>query len=152
MDIRTKVGSSNYIKAVDLQGKSVTVAILKCAEEVVGQGRQAEDKAVLYFQGRDKGLVLNSTNANTIGEALGWETSNWTGHQIELFPTTTDYQGKIVDCIRIRMPAVARVAAVAQVAAVAPVAAPSAVPPVATAPVAAAPAVAQPEAETITPF
>jgi hypothetical protein len=140
MDIRSKIGSSNFLKAVDLAGQPITVQMLKCAEEVVGQGRQAEEKAVLYFMGRDKGLILNSTNANTIGEALGWETSNWTGHQIELFPTTTDYQGKIVDCIRIRMPAVA------------PVAAPSAVPPVATAPVAAAPAVAQPEAETITPF
>ena len=102
MDIRTKIGNSNFIKATDLCGRPAVVTIDKCLSEMVGQGRDAEEKAVLYFRGKEKGLVLNSTNGTSIGEIHGWETSGWIGNKIELFPTKTEFQGKLVDCIRVR--------------------------------------------------
>ena len=104
MDIRQYHGSQKYLKAADLKGVSVRVTIRDCVEEEVGRGRDVETKPVVYFVGKDKGLVLNPTNGNSIAEAYGYETADWSGRQIELYPTTTDYAGKIVDCIRIRIP------------------------------------------------
>lgn len=130
MDIRTKIGSQKYVKTADLRGKPTILVISNCEDEVVGQGRDMESKGVLYFQSAEKGLVLNSTNAYTIGEAYGFETDLWTGKSIELYPTTTEYQGKMVDCLRVRIPVVAPVPAAAPVLvpAAAPVLAPVAAP------------------------
>ncbi len=125
MDIRTKIGSSNYMKAADLQGQAAQLTIAGCREETVGQGADAAEKAVLYFQDQTKGLVLNATNAHVLGEALGFETNSWPGKFIEVFPTTTSYQGRIVDCIRLRIPTAAPVAAAGAPAVAQPVAVPA---------------------------
>jgi hypothetical protein len=61
-----------------------------------------DERPVLHFQGADKGLVLNKTNANTIAAIFGEETDNWFGHPLEVYPSETDYQGKRVACIRVR--------------------------------------------------
>jgi hypothetical protein len=94
---------SKYIKHSDLKGQDVTVTI-KClvVEEV---GMEGEKKPVLYFEGTDKGLVMNVTNANTIAAAYGRDTDAWKGKQITLYGTTTDFAGKPVDCVRVRPPA-----------------------------------------------
>jgi len=52
----------------------------------------------------DKKLVMNVINGNTIGDLLGFETDTWIGKQITLFTTQTEFGGKNVDCIRIRVP------------------------------------------------
>lgn len=91
---------SKWIRAADLKGRDYTLQIVRCLEEeVAGDG---STQPVLYFNGTQKGLALNKTNANTISEALGPETDNWIGGNITLYPTKTDFQGKRVDCIRIR--------------------------------------------------
>ena len=91
---------SKWIRAANLQGRDITLTILRCFEEQVGRG--SETLPVLYFSGTEKGLVLNKTNANTIADALGAETDNWIGQKITLYSTTTDFEGKRTDCIRIR--------------------------------------------------
>jgi hypothetical protein len=63
-----------------------------------------DSKPTIYFQGKDKGLVLNKTNANAISMMYGPETGNWTGQTISIYPTETEFQGKIVPCIRIKAP------------------------------------------------
>ena len=95
----------DYLKAADLQGREITVTIDRWAREVLGQGDAAEEKTIVYFQNKDLGLALNKTNANTIADITGSEESDdWIGRPIVLFPDTTDYQGKRVDCIRIKAP------------------------------------------------
>lgn len=90
---------SKYIKASDLKGRALAVTIEHVTEEKIGN----DSKAVVYFQHKEKGLVLNKTNATRIAELVGSGMfSDWHGAQIAIFPTTTDYQGKTVDCIRIR--------------------------------------------------
>lgn len=92
---------SKYLKASDLQGRETTVTMDRVEYEPVGQKR--EMKAVLYFQGKDKGVVLNKTNANKITEIVGSAlTEDWHGHRIKLYPTETQFAGDMVDCIRIR--------------------------------------------------
>lgn len=93
----------NYLKASDLNGKQVTVIIENVREEDIGE----ETKPVMHFAGKDRGLVLNRTNANMVAEILGSEeTDEWEGHQIVLYPSKTDFKGKRVDCIRVDAPKV----------------------------------------------
>ena len=70
--------------------------------EDVGSGQKKERKPICYFNGANKGLVLNVTNFNSIAEFSGEEDSdNWAGKRIALVPARTDFQGRQVDCIRI---------------------------------------------------
>ena len=104
MDSRKFLGSSNYIKTADLQGQSVTVTIREAVEEKVGQGADVKDKLVLYFDNKDKGLVLNATNIKSINKAYGTNTDMWPRRQIELYPSETLFGGETVDCTRVRIP------------------------------------------------
>lgn len=93
---------SNYLKAADLQGRRIAVTVREVAMEDIG----GDHKPVLYFQGKDKGVVLNKTNANMISEIAGTtETDEWAGVKIVLYPDKTDFQGKRVACIRMDYPA-----------------------------------------------
>ncbi len=96
-----KIGTafpSNFLKAEDLRGRAVKVVIDSVTEEKIGEDR----KPVLHFAGKDKGLVLNKTNAARITEALGSdETNDWEGATITLYATKVEYQGKRVDAIRV---------------------------------------------------
>ena len=89
---------SDYLKAGDLNGQDAEVVIAGIQMKDVGD----DHKPVLSFQGKDQGLVLNKTNANNITSIYGDNTDNWMGKPIVLFPTTTDFGGKTVPCIRVR--------------------------------------------------
>lgn len=91
---------SAYLRALDLGDHRVAVTIshLKM-EDVAGDG---ERKPVLYFQGKEKGMVLNKTNANTVVDLAGTDDyDKWNGVKLRLFATTTDFKGKTVPCIRL---------------------------------------------------
>lgn len=92
---------SNYIKASDLKGNEAIVTIERVEFEAVG--REKEMKGVVYFKGKQKGMVLNKTNAKKIIEISGSAiTEEWPGTQIKLYPTETEFGGETVDCIRIK--------------------------------------------------
>lgn len=89
---------SQYIKAADLHGKRVRVVMSHVNIEEVG----GEHKPVLYFQGKDRGMVLNKTNANNIANMFGFDTDHWTGNSLELFEAMVDFQGRTVAAIRVQ--------------------------------------------------
>ena len=89
---------SKYLKASDLRGRDVEVTIGNVISEEVGDGH----KPVVLFQGKDRGLVLNKTNAQTIGDAYGGDTDSWAGKKITLYAAKTQFNGQMVDCIRVR--------------------------------------------------
>lgn len=92
---------SNYLKASDLQGEERVVTIKHVEFEEVG--RDKERKAVIYFAGKQKGLILNKTNARKITELSGSAiTEEWAGLQIKVYPTETEFGGETVECIRIK--------------------------------------------------
>lgn len=99
-----KIGSAfpgQYLKAADLQGRRVQVVIESVEMEDIG----GDQKPVVHFKGKDRGLVLNKTNANAIWGLTGSDdTDDWTDVAVTLFPSKTDFQGKRVDCIRIDPP------------------------------------------------
>ena len=90
---------SEYLKAADLQGRTVTVTM----ERVEMQEISGDHKPVLLFRGKDKGMILNKTNSNNISLAYGDETDEWSGQQIQLYEAMVDFQGKTVPAIRIRI-------------------------------------------------
>ena len=91
---------SQYLKAADLGGREIRVTMGHVEREKIG----TDNKLVLYFKGKEKGLVLNKTNAGTIGDGYGDDTDDWLDQPIILFSVKTDYQGKVVDAIRCRVP------------------------------------------------
>jgi len=92
---------SSYLKASDLGKNEPVVTIDRVEHEPVG--REREMKAVLYFAGKDKGIVLNKTNAKKISDLIGsTETDEWKGFRIRLFATTTEFGGETVECIRVK--------------------------------------------------
>lgn len=91
---------SNYLKASDLKGTTPTVTMSHVTSEQMGDDR----KLVLYFQGKDKGMVLNKTNANNIATIYGPETEQWQGKKVVLAVAWVDFQGRSVEAIRVRPP------------------------------------------------
>jgi hypothetical protein len=97
--------SSTYIVCDDLQGRDVTVTIARVEnkEAVLDQGRK-ETKIHLYFVGKEKPLLLNTTNGNTIRLLYGKKAvaKEWVGKRITLHPDVTKMKGVPCECIRIR--------------------------------------------------
>lgn len=92
---------SNYLKAADLQGRTIKATISVVQIEPVGQDK--ENKPVVYFVGKEKGLVLNKTNGMMIAYVFGDDTDDWGGAEIELYPTMTSFAGKPVEAIRVNV-------------------------------------------------
>lgn len=94
---------SEFLYAHDLQGKDWTMKIVRCtAGEVTGDKGRKSKKPVLCFEGATKKLALNKSNGKTIARLYGNDTDKWAGQLVTLFPTTTEFGGETVDCIRIR--------------------------------------------------
>lgn len=92
---------STYLKASDLGQSSPLVTIDRVEVEPVG--RDKEMKPVVYFKGKEKGVVLNKTNSNMIATLTGSrDTDDWQGCQIRLYATTTEFGGETVECIRVK--------------------------------------------------
>ncbi len=92
---------SNYLKASDLGGRQIVVTIDRVEFEAVG--RDKEQKAVIHFVGKQKGMVLNKTNARKIIEIAGSAlTEDWQGVAVVLYPTETEFAGETVECIRLK--------------------------------------------------
>lgn len=95
---------SKFLKTADLNGHEVTVSISHVKIDDVGQEGQPESKPVLYFIGKEKGMVLNKTNSETLTLTYGDETDDWREKPVIIYPATTTYKGNMVPCLRLRVP------------------------------------------------
>src|SRR6185437_8452532 len=89
---------SKYLKASDLQSREVTVKISRAEIEKLGD----DSKLILYFDGKNKGLVTNKTNADRIAHVYGNNTDDWLGNEIILYPDMVNFQNRVVEAIRVR--------------------------------------------------
>ena len=92
---------SDYLKASDLNGHSVKVTIARTEFGKIG----SDEKWIVFFAGKQRGLALNKTNGSVLAEAFGDEMDNWVGREIEIYPDKTQYEGRLVACLRVRVPA-----------------------------------------------
>jgi hypothetical protein len=93
---------TKYLSAADLDGRIVSLTMKSVLMEDIGFGGDKKVLPVLYFDGKDKGLVLNKTNSKKIAELFGDDTDNWTGEQIALFEAMVEFQGDTVAAIRVK--------------------------------------------------
>jgi hypothetical protein len=91
---------SKYFKASDLNGEQPTLNIDTVVREEVG--KENELKLVVYFQGRQKGLVMNKTNSHALANRFGDETDHWIGKSVQLYSEPVFFQGRTTDGLRVR--------------------------------------------------
>lgn len=94
---------SDYLKASDLGDKQVAVTIESVEMVDIGQGRDKEQKILIRFAGKQKGLICNKTNATTIGKLYGIETDVWIGQKIILQAREVEFAGEMVWAIRVSL-------------------------------------------------
>lgn len=90
-----------WIKAADVGPRGLKGVIDEVTEEEVGQDKQL--KIVVWIKGQEKGLILNATNANDLVSIYGDDTDTWKDKKIALKIARVNYQGKVVDGVRINL-------------------------------------------------
>ncbi len=97
-------GNSNDLKAADFLGKNLKLVIERVDTVIYNEGEDNEQKkTVLYFVGKEKRLVLNGTNNETLCSGYGVDDDEWPGKEIGL--TTKEYTaegfppGWILSCL-----------------------------------------------------
>jgi hypothetical protein len=87
-------GNSTDLKAKDFIGKTLKLVIdrVESVTYPADEDKEEQTKAVLYFIGKEKRLVMNATNTGTLCTAYGNESEAWKGKEISL--TTKDYTDK----------------------------------------------------------
>jgi hypothetical protein len=102
---KSEVFPSKFIKADDLDGSAVVVKIAGASfEPIKSQDGKEQNKMVLAFHGTEKTLPLNQTNWDSVADICGDDSDGWVKKKIELYPATTQMNGKTVPCIRVRKP------------------------------------------------
>ena len=102
----TDAFKGNFIDALAVTDGQVALTIKGYAKpnEVKAADGRKIDKPILYFEGTDKGLILNPTNARTIGLRCGNEMDNWAGRRVVLFRDECEAFGvKGTPCVRVRV-------------------------------------------------
>jgi hypothetical protein len=94
---------SEYIGAWDLNGRDVVVTISRVqGMTITGEGGKKNKKPVIWFEGKEKGAIVNKTNAKAIAGMYGRDTAQWIGKRITLYPTQTQVGSETKECIRVR--------------------------------------------------
>jgi hypothetical protein len=86
-----------FLRSEDIKDKTVAVKIRLV--EAHDFGEKEGTKPVVYFEGKDAGLVLNKTRANAIRDLFGEETDGWTGKTIILTTGLVPFEGRMTDSI-----------------------------------------------------
>lgn len=94
---------SQWLKAADFRGKTVTVLIdrIDPRADLKRTDGSSEKKPVVYFRGDWKPMVLNRTNGRIIAKLYGPEVTAWIGKTIMLRSEKVSSFGQMVDAIRV---------------------------------------------------
>jgi hypothetical protein len=94
--------TSNFLKKEDLSSpakvKIASIDLMKFEQD-----GKTQHKIIIEFEGKDKKLACNKTNARTIGAIHGAETDNWIGKEITIYNDPTVSMGdQVVGGIRVQ--------------------------------------------------
>ena len=98
-----------YVAAVELGNAQPTLTISRVVIEKIesmqkdddGAGK-TRDRLVAYFQGEERGWVVNRTNAECMVAMWGRETDKWVGHKVTIFATQVRVGPKMELGIRVK--------------------------------------------------
>lgn len=92
---------SKYLKSSDIGEHTPIVTISNVVVEKLGTEDEVENKPVIYFDAKDKGLVCNKTNWSTLIGLFGEETDQWINKRIKIMTAEVAFKGKMTLAIRI---------------------------------------------------
>lgn len=99
MNVNDVYKGSDYLKAEQIpMGQQVRLTIGSVA---LVELEPSKHRIVIGFLGKDAKMILNVTNARTIGEMFGEETDNWPGKTILITSQMVDFGGRAVAGLRI---------------------------------------------------
>lgn len=87
---------SAYLNAGMLNGATPTLKIDRVEMHTFDP---EGEKPVLYFSGKDSGLVLNKTRAMACKALFGADTDSWKGQSVKLGCVPVNVNGKMLDSI-----------------------------------------------------
>ena len=95
---------SKFLRKEDFDEDQVCT-IKDCKLENVGRDDQPEERWVLFFRERDKGMVLNVTTIRVLEAAYGGDTDRWVGNKVMVYvDPNVSFGGKVVGGLRLRAP------------------------------------------------
>lgn len=80
----------------------LSIARFEGEEQVQGADGSKSAKMVLYFKEDKPKMILNITNASTLGALYGTHPEKWIGKQIQIYAASVKAFGKTQDALRIR--------------------------------------------------
>jgi hypothetical protein len=95
---------SKYLSATEVGNRRIRTKIARVRKEPLQQqGGGTKTKFILAFSTLDKEVVLNSTNINTLIDALGKDPAGWKGAEVGIYTEPTKYGGKPTRGLRLRV-------------------------------------------------
>jgi hypothetical protein len=91
----------NFLTHLDLPAPSQIWTIRDVSKQLVGG---VDTKVCVLFSEHAKPLGLNKINLRTIAQAFGVDSNSWLGRQLEVHKDMTQFQGKTMPCVRVRIP------------------------------------------------
>ena len=95
--------AGNWLNAAALGPHPRQLVIQAVTPQVVDEGNPP--KPVVMFMGEPRGLPLNKTNLTKLITAFGSESDAWVGKTIEVYTEPVNFQGQMVQGVRMRLPA-----------------------------------------------
>jgi hypothetical protein len=116
----SEISTGRFLKKDDFPKPALLTVREVKKIDVAAPGEATKERGVMYFQEREKGLVLNTTNRNRAEKIFGDdEMDRWVGQPIVCYTDdTVEFGGKLIGGLRLRAPS--KRAAVAPAAAVSP--------------------------------
>lgn len=105
MDLTKYSGSeSKYLRAKDIKGRRLTLRIQRVELVEFDDDGKKKTKPVIFFHGKEKGVVLSGQNVERLGAALDtYNSDDWVDKDVELstmFYPNLDADGIIVDALK----------------------------------------------------
>jgi len=91
----SQVYASPWLRAVDLQGRTIKVTIARAGVDLIPQNDGSkQERIIVDFLGKQKRLILNKTQAAALAGIAGDDTEQWNGIEVYLAPQPTN-NGKL---------------------------------------------------------
>jgi hypothetical protein len=96
--------TSKYLRKEDFEEPQILTIKAYKKENVALPSETAEYRAILYFEGQEKGMVANPTNLTRAEHVFGTDDMDqWIGKQIMVYcDPEVEYAGRIVGGLRLR--------------------------------------------------
>lgn len=95
----SSIYGSPWLRADDLQGRSLRATIARAGEDSIRQADGTyQQRVVVDFEGKAKRLILNKTQASALVAIAGDNTDDWRGVSVTLQPVPS-FGGKMTIAI-----------------------------------------------------